>query len=200
MSPWTFSFWSLVLLHAIALGAWFGSTHPLASLWPSKPRPTTLVWRSTADFLAFGWPKPEPEPLTLRDSPSGRLPSPPVVTGGFITIHRQGTLPIPSEIPGAPMTPRDFMTALDDYDNLIKRQIEKFWTPPKGDTSSPARFLLRVSVGGIIQNSGVIGKSTNVELNRSVLELLDKLDRTDKPLPQGFTNEYEIEVELRAAP
>lgn len=189
-----------MLAHAIGIGGWYGSRHPLRlSRTAATPVEKQLQWTTPSDFLAEGWPTQTPPPpvVPVAHEPDAPPLPPPVVKGAFINIRRLTELPAAAATtPAGP----DFTAAFHEYDSLIKRSIEEQWTPPKGPSDSPVRFKLRISVGGIVQNSGVTAKSSLVELNRSAADLLEKLDRTGKPLPEGWTAEYEVEVELRAAP
>jgi hypothetical protein len=196
---WSRVFWILVIIHAIGLGAWVGLNHPLDWFKDSPSKPLPLRWFSPAEFLGESWPTPSVPPVGPLLPTLSSVPSPPVTLGASIVIHRVTTLAVPK--PGetsALASAASLVADLDEYDHAIKEVIEKLWTPPKGDPSSPVRLDLHISSGGIVQVGSVKTKSTDVQLNRSATELLDNLEQIGKPLPAAMTTEYEVEVALHA--
>ena len=196
---WSRVFWILVIIHAVGIGAWVGLNHPLDWLKDSPPKPLPLRWFSPADFLGESWPTPSVPAVAPLLPTLASAPSPPATPGASIVIHRVTTLAVPKPGESSAFSSAESLVAdLDEYDHAIKAAIEKLWTPPKGDPTSPVRLDLHISSGGIVQIGSLKTKSTDVQLNRSATELLDKLEQIGAPLPAAMTTEYDVEVSLHA--
>lgn len=171
-------------------------------------------------------PPPPPTPVPARSAPpapetTAAAPPPPaqqaVQTSRFVTVslktRPKDTKTAPKttslldiaalDAAGTGTTGAEAGVRLDAVDRAIIDSFMREWVPPDASTlrrdQRTAHLEMAVDRGGRVLTFKLIQPSGSIDLDMSVLEAADRLDKIGAQLPAGYPKErYEFQVNLHA--